>query len=71
MKTFRKLFINFNPFRSITRACNNLARPDKLVSDAVDVRSELDLRIGTTFAIHYPFLCLFRYRFRMNESFLM
>lgn len=32
--------------RAIARACDNLARPDKNTSDAVDVRSELDLRIG-------------------------
>ena len=33
-------------FRSIRSACQNLARPDSRVSDAVDVRKELDLRIG-------------------------
>jgi hypothetical protein len=27
-------------------ACENLAEPDQKVSDAVDVRQELDLRIG-------------------------
>lgn len=32
--------------RAIARACDNLSPPDKNVSDAVDVRSELDLRIG-------------------------
>ena len=31
---------------AVTRAVNNLIAPDKRVSDAVDVRSELDLRIG-------------------------
>lgn len=35
--------------QSITRACNNLAQPDKKVSDAVDVRQQLDLRIGAAF----------------------
>ena len=34
---------------SITRACNNLVRPDQLTSFAVDVRQELDLRIGAVF----------------------
>lgn len=34
---------------ALTRAINNLAQPDKRVSDAVDVRSELDLRIGAAF----------------------
>jgi len=32
--------------RAIARACQNLAPPDKRISDAVDVRQELDLRIG-------------------------
>lgn len=31
---------------SINRALQNLCEPDKAISDAVDVRSELDLRIG-------------------------
>ncbi|XP_039291080.1 DNA topoisomerase 3-alpha [Nilaparvata lugens] len=34
---------------SIRNALNNLAEPNKRVSDAVDVRSELDLRIGAAF----------------------
>ena len=34
---------------SIMRACSNLARPDQLTSFAVDVRMELDLRIGAAF----------------------
>lgn len=32
--------------RAIARACQNLLQPDKRTSDAVDVRMELDLRIG-------------------------
>lgn len=32
--------------QAISRAINNLGPPNKAVSDAVDVRSELDLRIG-------------------------
>jgi len=32
--------------RAVTRAINNLVAPDRLTSDAVDVRQELDLRIG-------------------------
>jgi len=32
--------------QAINRAMNNLIQPDKRVSDAVNVRSELDLRIG-------------------------
>ncbi|XP_063700481.1 DNA topoisomerase 3-alpha [Culicoides brevitarsis] len=35
--------------QSVRRALNNLAQPDKRQSDAVDVRSELDLRIGAAF----------------------
>ncbi|XP_031833068.1 topoisomerase 3-alpha isoform X2 [Nomia melanderi] len=34
---------------SVNRALQNLCEPDKAVSDAVDVRSELDLRIGAAF----------------------
>ena len=36
-------------FQSISRALQNLERPNKNVSDAVDVRQELDLRIGAAF----------------------
>ncbi|KAL6262200.1 hypothetical protein P5V15_007297 [Pogonomyrmex californicus] len=35
--------------QSIERALQNLGEPDKAMSDAVDVRSELDLRIGAAF----------------------
>ncbi|XP_054721108.1 DNA topoisomerase 3-alpha-like [Uloborus diversus] len=34
---------------AISRACANLCAPDKLMSDAVNVRRELDLRIGAAF----------------------
>lgn len=34
---------------SVRRALDNLQQPDKRQSDAVDVRSELDLRIGAAF----------------------
>ncbi|KAG7209965.1 hypothetical protein KM043_011554 [Ampulex compressa] len=34
---------------SINRALQNLSEPNKAISDAVDVRSELDLRIGAAF----------------------
>ena len=33
-------------FRSVTRAVQNLVEPDVLQAQAVDVRMELDLRIG-------------------------
>ena len=33
-------------FRSITNAINNLVEPHQNTSDAVDVRQQLDLRIG-------------------------
>lgn len=32
--------------RAVQAACENLTEPDQRVSDAVDVRQELDLRIG-------------------------
>ncbi|XP_008564435.1 PREDICTED: DNA topoisomerase 3-alpha isoform X1 [Galeopterus variegatus] len=35
--------------RAVRMACENLAEPDQRVSDAVDVRQELDLRIGAAF----------------------
>ncbi|CAK8696344.1 unnamed protein product [Clavelina lepadiformis] len=35
--------------RSVNNACRNLAQPDRRTSDAVDVRQELDLRIGAAF----------------------
>ncbi|KMQ86449.1 dna topoisomerase 3-alpha-like protein [Lasius niger] len=35
--------------QSIERALSTLGEPDKAISDAVDVRSELDLRIGAAF----------------------
>lgn len=34
---------------SVNRSLQNLCEPDKAISDAVDVRSELDLRIGAAF----------------------
>ena len=33
---------------SVRRALDNIAQPDELQSKAVDVRSELDLRIGSS-----------------------
>lgn len=41
---------------SVRRALNTLGQPDKNVSDAVDVRQELDLRIGETWKILQYFL---------------
>jgi len=35
--------------QSVQRAIANLGQPNKNISDAVDVRSELDLRIGKLF----------------------
>ncbi|KAH9499590.1 DNA topoisomerase 3-alpha [Bulinus truncatus] len=35
--------------KSVTRAMNNLTDPDARINDAVDVRQELDLRIGAAF----------------------
>lgn len=42
---YRAKFSEITP-QAIFRAINNLGVPNKAVSDAVDVRSELDLRIG-------------------------
>lgn len=36
-------------YQSVSRALQNIGRPNKNVSDAVDVRQELDLRIGAAF----------------------
>lgn len=36
-------------YQSVARALQNLGPPNKNVSDAVDVRQELDLRIGASF----------------------
>nr|XP_002732450.2 PREDICTED: DNA topoisomerase 3-alpha-like [Saccoglossus kowalevskii] len=48
LDVYRARFSEITP-RSITRTCDNLIRPDKRTSDAVDVRQELDLRIGAAF----------------------
>lgn len=42
---FRARFSEITP-TSIRRSCETLTEPDINVSDAVDVRQELDLRIG-------------------------
>lgn len=39
---------------SVWRALQNLEQPNKNISDAVDVRQELDLRIGNTLTLHLP-----------------
>ena len=44
-------FLNLVICRSITRAAQNLVSPDLLQSQAVDVRMELDLRIGKFIAL--------------------
>ncbi|XP_064601607.1 DNA topoisomerase 3-alpha-like [Liolophura sinensis] len=48
IQVFRARFSEITP-RSVEQACRNLQQPDRNVSDAVDVRSELDLRIGASF----------------------
>lgn len=48
MQVFRAKFSEITP-NSIRRACETLTEPDVNVSDAVDVRQELDLRIGASF----------------------
>ncbi|KAF5899285.1 DNA topoisomerase 3-alpha [Clarias magur] len=48
IQVFRARFSEITP-NSIRRACETLTEPDVNVSDAVDVRQELDLRIGAAF----------------------
>ncbi|XP_063286717.1 DNA topoisomerase 3-alpha [Pelobates fuscus] len=48
LQVFRARFSEITP-RSIRMACENLTQPDQNISDAVDVRMELDLRIGAAF----------------------
>ncbi|XP_047428645.1 DNA topoisomerase 3-alpha [Mugil cephalus] len=48
LQVFRAKFSEITP-NSIRRACETLTEPDANVSDAVDVRQELDLRIGASF----------------------
>lgn len=48
LQVFRARFSEITP-RSISTACENLTQPDQNTSDAVDVRMELDLRIGAAF----------------------
>lgn len=48
LEVYRAKFSEITP-QAINRACNNLSEPDKNISDAVDARMELDLRIGAAF----------------------
>ncbi|XP_016324182.1 DNA topoisomerase 3-alpha-like [Sinocyclocheilus anshuiensis] len=48
VQVFRARFSEITP-NSIRRACETLTEPDINISDAVDVRQELDLRIGASF----------------------
>lgn len=48
VQVFRAKFSEITP-NSIRRACETLTEPDVNVSNAVDVRQELDLRIGAAF----------------------
>ncbi|XP_029294340.1 DNA topoisomerase 3-alpha isoform X1 [Cottoperca gobio] len=48
LQVFRAKFSEITP-NSIRRACETLVDPNTNVSDAVDVRQELDLRIGASF----------------------
>lgn len=47
LRIFRAKFSEITR-QSITRALNNLEQPNKNVSDAVDVRQEIDLRTGNS-----------------------
>ena len=50
-------------FRSIARACSSLGLLNRPVSDAVDTRIEVDLRIGTIHTDHddccTAYMCLY------------
>ncbi|NXP60465.1 TOP3A topoisomerase, partial [Chloropsis cyanopogon] len=46
LQVFRARFSEITP-HAVRAACENLTQPDQRTSDAVDVRQELDLRIGT------------------------
>ncbi|XP_077413817.1 DNA topoisomerase 3-alpha [Vanacampus margaritifer] len=48
LQVLRAKFSEITP-NSIRRACETLSEPDINISDAVDVRQELDLRIGASF----------------------
>lgn len=48
LKIYRARFSEIT-YNSATRALSNLTQPDQKVSAAVDVRQELDLRIGAAF----------------------
>ncbi|XP_042770377.1 DNA topoisomerase 3-alpha isoform X2 [Panthera leo] len=48
LPVLRARFSEITP-RAVQTACENLTEPDPRVSDAVDVRQELDLRIGAAF----------------------
>lgn len=48
IQVFRAKFSEIT-YQSVSRALQNLGPPNKNVSDAVDVRQELDLRIGASF----------------------
>ncbi|XP_029784037.1 DNA topoisomerase 3-alpha isoform X2 [Suricata suricatta] len=48
LPVLRARFSEITP-RAVRAACENLTEPDRRVSDAVDVRQELDLRIGAAF----------------------
>lgn len=45
LQVLRARFSEITP-HAVRTACENLTEPDQRVSDAVDVRQELDLRIG-------------------------
>ena len=45
-------------YSAVRRAVQNLVEPDQLVSDAVDVRTELDLRIGKRCSSFFLCACM-------------
>ena len=43
-------------YRAVQRACNNLVQPDANISNAVEVRRELDLRICILHIYNFVFI---------------
>ena len=47
--TVKRAHFSALTFSQITRAMSNLQKPNKSLADAVSVRKEIDLRIGSAF----------------------
>lgn len=65
IQVFRARFSEITP-NSIRRACETLTEPDINISDAVDVRQELDLRIGN----HFIYVTLIKTTFLLVKEYV-